>query len=114
MQERIMRKIEEIRKQPEHVRVWYAWASVAVVMFFVIVIWIFTLQENFRKAIPETVKQGAAGVDQLTPKADGSGSLEDLSKTGQSLGSDTKQANPISGSDYFNQELTKQDSGSVR
>ena len=103
-----MRKIEEIRQRPEHVRVWYAWVSVAVVMFFVLVIWIFTLQENFRRAIPETVQQTTDGTNQIAPKTDGTSSLDDLSKTGQSLGSDVKAANPGSGSDYFNQELTKQ------
>lgn len=58
MRNRIIEKIEEIRRKPEHVRVWYAWASVLVVMFFVIVIWIFTLQENLRGSSPvEDVKK---------------------------------------------------------
>ncbi len=108
MQDYIIRKIEEIQQKPEHVRVWYAWVGVAVVMFFVIIIWIFTLQENFRRAIPETAQQVTGRASQLAPKAGGTSSLDDLSKTGQALGSDVKPANPVSGSDYFNQELTKQ------
>lgn len=58
MRKKIVEKIAEIRQKPEHVRVWYAWASVGVVMFFVIIIWIFTLQENLRESSPtEDVKK---------------------------------------------------------
>lgn len=58
MRNRIIEKIEEIRQKPEHVRVWYAWTAVLVVMFFVIIIWIFTLQENLRGSSPvEDVKK---------------------------------------------------------
>lgn len=58
MRERIERKIEEIRQKPEHVRVWYAWVGVFVVMFFVVLIWIFTLQENLSRSAPsEDVKK---------------------------------------------------------
>ncbi len=46
-------KIEEIRKKPEHIRLRYVWAGVAVVMFFIIIIWIFSLQEAFKNSIPE-------------------------------------------------------------
>lgn len=52
MRERIGRKIEEIRQKPEHVRVWYAWVGVLVAMFFVVLIWIFTLQENLSRSAP--------------------------------------------------------------
>ncbi|MBP9752081.1 MAG: hypothetical protein KBD19_04465 [Candidatus Moranbacteria bacterium] len=58
MRERIGRKIEEIRQKPEHVRVWYAWVGVLVAMFFVVLIWIFTLQENLSRSNPgEDVKK---------------------------------------------------------
>lgn len=58
MRKKIIEKIAEIRQKPEHVRVWYAWVSVGIVMFFVIVIWIFTLQENLRENSPkEDVKK---------------------------------------------------------
>lgn len=52
MRNRIVEKIEEIRQKPEHVRIWYAWASVLAIMFFVIIIWIFTLQESLRESAP--------------------------------------------------------------
>ncbi len=88
MQERFLRKMEEIRRQPEHVRVWYAWVGVAIVMFFVVVIWIFTLQESFRKAIPETATKIPGMTGQMKGNQSGPESLEDLSKSGQPLGAD--------------------------
>lgn len=107
MQDRLRRKIEEIRQQPEHVRVWYAWVGVAIVMFFVVVIWIFTLQESFRKAIPETAAKIPSKAGQMKGSGSGSESLEDLSKSGQPLGADASSNNLPQGGDYFDQELTK-------
>lgn len=45
----ISEKIEEIRKKPEHIRLRYVWGLVAVSMFFVIIIWIFSLKDSFRE-----------------------------------------------------------------
>lgn len=36
-------KIEEIRRQPEHIRIKYVWGGVAVSMFFIVVIWFFSI-----------------------------------------------------------------------
>lgn len=36
-------KIEEIRSKPEHIRMRYVWAMVAITMIFVIAIWFFSL-----------------------------------------------------------------------
>ena len=51
-------KIEEIRAKPEHIRIRYVWAMVAITMFFVVLIWIFSLMsgQNTGSSIPkETV-----------------------------------------------------------
>lgn len=40
-------KIEEIRQKPEHERMRYVWGMVSVSMFFVIIIWIVSLKDNF-------------------------------------------------------------------
>ena len=42
----ISRKIEEIRQKPEHIRVRYFWAVLAVSMFFVLFLWTFSMKEN--------------------------------------------------------------------
>jgi len=39
-------KIEEIRSKPEHIRMRYVWAMVAISMVFVIAIWFFSLASN--------------------------------------------------------------------
>lgn len=75
MRERIERKIEEIRQKPEHVRVWYAWVGVFVVMFFVLVIWIFTLKENLSRSTPgEEVKK----LQERIPSGKPSGDMKSL------------------------------------
>ena len=39
-------KIEKIKKEPEHIRLRYVWLCVFLSMFFVITLWIFSLQAN--------------------------------------------------------------------
>jgi hypothetical protein len=39
-------KIEEIRAKPEHIRVRYVWAMVAISMFFVLLIWAFSISSQ--------------------------------------------------------------------
>ena len=39
-------KVEEIRSKPEHIRIRYVWAMVAIVMFFVLIIWFFSLKSE--------------------------------------------------------------------
>lgn len=42
----LQNKIEEIRKKPEHIRLRYVWAMVAISMFFIIIIWFFSLKAS--------------------------------------------------------------------
>ncbi len=49
----INRKIEEIRKKPEHVRMRYVWGGVAIAMFFIIIVWLFSLGETFKNSSPQ-------------------------------------------------------------
>lgn len=48
--ERILDKIEAIRREPEHVRMRYVFLSVAVSMIFVVLLWMFSVYEGFRSA----------------------------------------------------------------
>jgi len=45
-------KIEEIRRKPEHIRLRYVWGGVAISMFFIIIIWIFSLSDSINKMKP--------------------------------------------------------------
>lgn len=47
--EKISKKIELIRRQPEHVRMRYVWGCVAVSMFIVLMFWIFSIFSMFNK-----------------------------------------------------------------
>jgi hypothetical protein len=40
----IFEKIEEVRQKPEHIRVRYVWACVAISMIFVLALWIFSFR----------------------------------------------------------------------
>lgn len=43
------RKIEEIRKKPEHIRLRYVYGMMAVSMFFIILLWIFSYTTDTKK-----------------------------------------------------------------
>jgi heme exporter protein D len=45
---KISEKISQIRQQPEHIRLRYVWSAVAISMFFIIAIWIFSMGSLFR------------------------------------------------------------------
>lgn len=47
-------KIKEIRQKPELVRLRYVWSAVAVFMFLVIILWVFSLKETLSRAANET------------------------------------------------------------
>ncbi len=45
----IHKKIEEIRQKPEHQRVRYVWMAVAICMFFLVILWIFSVKDLFNR-----------------------------------------------------------------
>ena len=45
----IFDKLEKIRRKPEHIRLRYVWGAVAVCMFFLVFVWIFSLKVNISK-----------------------------------------------------------------
>lgn len=53
----INKKIEAIRKLPEPQRVRYAFAGVAICMFFIILIWIFSLRITFKNNFSNSSSQ---------------------------------------------------------
>ncbi len=52
----ISEKIAQIRKQPEHIRLRWVWGSVAVSMFFIITIWIFSITLIFKEGTAKNEK----------------------------------------------------------
>jgi Tfp pilus assembly protein PilO len=80
----INKKIEEIRRKPEHIRMRYVWVAVAITMLFVFIIWIFSLQETFKSSQPEEssvsdLKEKFQSQKQEMP------SLDDFMKQGDKL-----------------------------
>lgn len=54
------KKIENVRQQPEHIRMRYVWGAVGISMFFVLLVWVFSLKEAFT-----SVKSENSGADTL-------------------------------------------------
>ena len=42
----IQKKLEEIRQKPEHIKLRYTYFSVAISMFFIIILWFFSIKSR--------------------------------------------------------------------
>ncbi len=73
--ERLLEKIEAIRREPEHIRMRYVMLSVIVSMVFVLLLWMFSIYEGFRSV----ADQPASVPDLNLPKAP---SFDDISGIG--------------------------------
>lgn len=49
----INKKIEEIRRKPEHIRHRYVLGAVAISMLLILIIWIFSIKESFKSMSSE-------------------------------------------------------------
>ncbi|NTW89406.1 MAG: hypothetical protein HGB37_00645 [Candidatus Moranbacteria bacterium] len=76
MKELIGRKIDEIRGEPEHVRVRYVWGSVLIVMVLLFSFWIMTLRSGLRAMAPADTK----AIQQSIPS-----SIREIENQGQSI-----------------------------
>jgi len=47
MFDKIEKKVDDIREQPEHVRMRYVWLAVSIAMFLIIFIWLVSLRTSF-------------------------------------------------------------------
>jgi hypothetical protein len=82
----INKKIEEIRQKPEHIRLRYVWGGVAISMFFIIIIWIFSLGESIKNIsttdtgnLPD-IKQS---LDEMQSLKDATPSIDEMTKGAQ-------------------------------
>ncbi|MEI7621456.1 MAG: hypothetical protein WCJ51_02895 [Candidatus Moraniibacteriota bacterium] len=76
----LVEKIEEIRMQPEHIRLRWVWGSVAVSMLLIFVIWIFSITLMFKsenKKPQNSVDIMAELKDQMQQVPNSVGSLEE-------------------------------------
>ena len=90
----ISEKIEEIRNQPEYMRVRYVWVCVAVSMFIIFILWIFSIASMFadgKKNSNQATTEVVPSIDeQLQALQTQSKSLKDLND--QSLTIDDKNS----------------------
>lgn len=57
MFDKIEKKVDNIREQPEHIRMRYVWLAVGVTMFLVIFIWLVSLRTSFLQINTNTKSQ---------------------------------------------------------
>mgnify|MGYP006936277095 CR=1 FL=1 len=83
----LIKKIEEVRRQPEHVRMRYVWTCVAISMMFVVFLWLFSIKIMFSQTKENAVSSGAVRdfSEQLNEFKESVSSLKDLQ---QPLGSE--------------------------
>jgi hypothetical protein len=70
------RKIEEVRRQPEHVRLRYVWGLVAFIMLLLFSFWVVTLRDSFRVPSQDEIRPIRDAIPPATA---------DLQKNGQSI-----------------------------
>lgn len=74
----ISKKIEEIRRKPEHIRLRYAWLCVGVSMVFILIVWFFSLSAGkLERKTPQTAVEQKQIFDQLQEEKK---SLEDATR----------------------------------
>lgn len=88
----ISKKIEEIRSEPEHIRIRWVWGSVIVSMLIIAAIWIFSISLMFQ-GDKKNSQQGSAATADIAKQ------LQDLKQQAPSL------------QDFSDQSLTIEDEG---
>lgn len=96
--ERLIEKIEAIRREPEHIRMRYVMLSVLVSMVLVLILWIFSIYEGFRSV----ADQPTSIPEMNLPKAP---SFDDMSGAGATKTLPT-------GEDFFQSEQMRKRDGS--
>jgi hypothetical protein len=108
----IQDKIEEIRRKPEHIRVRYAWMYTAIVMFFVILIWIMSFsagkedstQSDAAIIQPDILNQFQEGKKSLKDTTDQiKGVTQSLKEQGQAQNNMDESQKNMSGQEGFSQ-----------
>ena len=94
----LQKKIEEIRREPEAVRMRYAMIGVFASMVFIFGIWLLSVQDG----VSTVAEDVPASFGENNDLIGGSPSLNDLFERAAPLRIDQK---PVDGSEFFNQQL---------
>jgi hypothetical protein len=88
----LQKKLAEIRRKPEHIRLRYTYAAVAISMFFVILLWIYSLSGSIKKA--DLVKKQNVFEDLKNQKKSLQDATNDVKKSFDDLDNSQKKALP--------------------
>ncbi len=99
MFESLERKINEIRQQPEHIRLRYMWGALIISMIFIFAIWIMSIRINFVHVRNDDRSQ--ATVDNIQQQ------INDIGDTTQRM-QQQQRDNGVSIQDLLSQPQTQQ------
>lgn len=99
----IWEKIENIRSQPEHIRMRYVWGSLALSMLFILSIWLLSLHESFTIISEDTPAALEQGKEALS--GENEPSLNDLMQKNESLRVEEGNETDTTGEDFFQGQL---------
>ena len=105
---KIKEKIEQINKEPEHVRMKYVWICVAVSMFVIFIVWIFSIVSMFTNKQSISVDNNSSGF------ADTQKQFQDLKEQASTLKSLNDQSIGAINEDNTNQQSSPSSSPSSR
>jgi hypothetical protein len=95
----ITKKIEEIREQPEHIRLRWVWGCVAFSMFVILAVWIFSVTAMFKKNSDESAPISLPNLDQqIKGLSNQTKSIEDSDS--QQMQMDSENQSQVSGLPY--------------
>lgn len=87
----LVEKIEAIKKEPEHIRLRYVWFSVFISMFFIIILWIFSLQvgnTNKEASLEQSVNLNGLGGEIEQQKNTLQQTVKDIQSSSASVGAE--------------------------
>lgn len=86
----INKKIEEIRMQPEHIRMRWVWGAVGISMFFIFIVWLFSLQALFAQNNELEQTDNSQLNEMFSKVKETAPSLKDIPLSGQGIGASSE------------------------
>jgi hypothetical protein len=104
----LAKKIEEIRQKPESIRIRYVWGGVAIVMFFVVIVWVFSLSEMLGGIKKDTAENGKSIRDSFKEIQSIQGDLPSINEINNEVGSSLQKENQPLGDEGVKNDLDAQ------
>lgn len=88
----LQRKLEKIRQKPEHIKRRYTYIAVIISMFFILLLWFFSLADTIEKA--DLIRKQNVFEESRTQKKSLKDATDDIKKSLTDLNSNTEKTAP--------------------